>query len=534
MSTAEVATYATQQPTPPQLTSLNRGEVLIAQRDFETALERDYALITGDSPNDQTRRTFSRMVVAVNRNHPETYLSHGVQNSVNKAFESGVRQLRWDLAKIQAHGVPAIKAFRRQDSVRGLLQSMNIRAVEIDVLACVKRAITTVTNNGHESITPTLPPARPTPTEAGEARPEAPAPQPQATPPTRLRPEFQMAVEKGDISQADAERRLQQQQHQREKLQDSELAKVPQHLPSFVSRGLLSQDEADAVKALSDVDEREKSREISSAQANAARNGIMASKDRDGLGKKVRKAIEESLKYLEVFEAMKKIHTQHDEAFRLLIQHKRMVVADDETDDRGPLVRSLIDNKGLLGAMVDIMERKDPELRLLDVRLPPYNQITQRFLEKIENLTIEESFIDDLRNLKMDEMSERLNSSDNPERTRPATDMKCFIHLIDHVTKRTRFRRKIRMLRVAQALEEYNESIQEIYRSTENAKEATDEANQFLNRRLGRLFSDTSPDEVKEIKQRTSAALTAAENSAQPAHTNEVDVLLTAAAPEPS
>ena len=57
----------------------------------------------------------------------------------------------------------------------------------------------------------------------------------------------------------------------------------------------------------------------------------------------------------------------------------------------------------------------------------------------------------------------------------------------------------------------------------ENAKA---QAEQFLNRRLSRLFSDTAPDEVNEIQQRTAATLTAAELAVQGAHTNDVDALL--------
>ena len=147
-----------------------------------------------------------------------------------------------------------------------------------------------------------------------------------------------------------------------------------------------------------------------------------------------------------------------------------MVVAEEDSDDRSPLVRTLIDDHALLGTMVDIMGRKDPEIRLLDVRLPPYNSISNRGLETIENLTIEEDFIHDLRNMTIDEMSDRLNSVDTTERIRPAADMRCLINLVDHVIKSTRFRRKLWILRVARALEDYNESIQEIYRSTDNVE----------------------------------------------------------------
>ena len=380
------------------LQRLNSGDVLISQEDFQTALEDGYAELAGVEPTEDTRQSLARMVAAVNDAHPDKYLGRGVQNGVNRAFESGVRELRWDLAKIQTHGVSALRAFRRRDSVRNMLQEINVRAMEIDLVSCVKRAITVVEQQQQAdapAVNPSqqaLPPPPP--------RPRQPTPQPakpSAPPPPKLRPEFKMVVEKGDVSQADTERRILQQERQHEKLQDSEVEKVPENLPSYVARGLLTEDEATAVTDLHEVDVREKKREIDHQEAEHERDDIMLVEARTQLDKKVRKATEETVKYLEVFEAMKKIHTQYDEALRLLVQHKRMVVAEDDADDRSPIVRSLIDNNTLLGSMVDIMERKDPEIRLLDVRLPPYNNISNRGLETIENLTIEEDFMDDLR-----------------------------------------------------------------------------------------------------------------------------------------
>ena len=141
------------------------------------------------------------------------------------------------------------------------------------------------------------------------------------------------------------------------------------------------------------------------------------------------------------------------------------------------------------------MDRKDHELRMLSVRLPPYNQVMSRGIERIGNLTIEEEFVEDLRSLSVDGMSARLNSSDKLVRVRPAADVRCFISLVDHVTKRTRFRKEVRLLKVHQTLQEF-------FHSTSDLKEARNQAENFLNRRLRRLFPDMSPEETTEIQQR--------------------------------
>jgi Mg-chelatase subunit ChlI len=150
------------------------------------------------------------------------------------------------------------------------------------------------------------------------------------------------------------------------------------------------------------------------------------------------------------------------------------------------------------------MERKDQEIRMLSVRLPPYNYIMGRNLERIGNATIEEDFVEELRFLKGEDLSNRLNSSEMAVRVRPAADMLCFIALVDHVIKRTPFRKELRMLRI-------NQSIEEFYRSTSDLQEARHQAESFMNRRLRRMFPDMSTDESNEIKQRGAEMIDAIE-----------------------
>ena len=483
------------------LERLNTGEVLITQRDFQAAFEQDYQVLTGINPSPETLQAIGRMVAAVNDTHPETYLAQGVQNSVNRAFETGVRKLKWDTAKIQARGVPAIHRFRKQDKIRKLFHEMNIEALEIDIIACVQQAV---------KATVAQPPVLP-------AHP-APLPQPEDSP-------YEVAVEKGVIDREDVEHHLLQQQRVQARLEDAELAKVPDNLTSYVARGLLTQDEAETIAALHQVDLQEKQGQIEKREASEYRDRIMPAVDREQLNAKIRNATTENVNYLQVFESLQKIAPRFDHALRLLIRHKYMVVTEKADDGRNPLIQHLIGDKNLLNDLVDIMVRKDPEIRLLDVRLPPYNAILQRSLEKIDNLTIEEEFVDELRTLSGDGMSERLNSLDAELRVRPAADMRCFINLIDHVVKRTHFRKKIRMLRVAQSLEEFNQNIEDIFRATSDAQRARKQAEQFINRGLRHFLSELAPDEVEEIKQRTAAALSAAEQAVQSEALLEAEIL---------
>lgn len=107
----------------------------------------------------------------------------------------------------------------------------------------------------------------------------------------------------------------------------------------------------------------------------------------------------------------------------------------------------------------------------------------------------ETEFIEDLRTLSGDDLSARLNSPVRQVRVRPAADIRCLISLVDHVHKPTHFRKEIRLLRLTQTLEEF-------FSSTTDLRQARNQAENFLNRRLRRLFPDLSPSETSEIKQR--------------------------------
>ena len=144
---------------------------------------------------------------------------------------------------------------------------------------------------------------------------------------------------------------------------------------------------------------------------------------------------------------MRKIDTRYDDALAFLIRYNQTVVADDlDPDEISAVRRELADDAGLLKKVVDVMERQDHEIRMILVRRSPYKSIVKPGVEKIANMTIEESFLDELRHLEVDDISESMNSD-----------------------------------------------IQEARHQVEN----------FVNSRMRRLFPDMSPDETAEIPQRS-------------------------------
>lgn len=480
------------------LARLHSGESLITLAHYQKAMETEYQTIVQIAPSAAVKSFLRQMILKVNRKYPELFVTSGIQNGISNAFESGVRRLKWDLAKIEAKGVPAIQRFSKNENVRDLLNEVRVKTDQINMPTCLQPAIGALNETQEEMLS--LPVSSPL------------APDllfPDFSPPQTNSAETAPPVD--DIDTEPASRRVGQQQQRRAELEKQEYQKVHTYLPAYVEQGFLSASEADLFAALHQVDQQELNRELKPPEADTRRDEILLAPGRKELAKKVRTAVGESVKYLQVFESLKKINPAYDSALHFLVQHKSAVTTEDTLEDRTPAVSALIDNPRLLDDILEIMERKDTEMRLLAVKLPPYSYISERWLEKLGNLTVEQEFVDDLRNLSVDEFAQYLNSPEEEIRARAAADLKSLVNLLDHVMQRTRFRKKVRLLKLSQALREYQEDLDDIYHTNTDMHTAQKKAKAFINRRLERLFSDLSRDERREMDQRCNAATNAIE-----------------------
>jgi len=406
-----------------------------------------------------------------------------------------VRRLNWDVTTIQAKGARTLRRFSEQDSVRQLFEEANLALKNIDPLDAIRTVVDDLAGSRETKETGTQPPIPGM--VAAASRGSGPTADEVPTPGDALAADVNEAVESVEVEAGEAKQRAEMQEERRGELEKKELAKVPANLDSYVEQGIVTKEEAEKVRELHEVDEQVKRGEIDEKEATEIRNTILAGSSRDKIERKIKEAVADSVRYILVFEAMQKIDPKYFDALGFLIEHKNLVIAGDGSDvDLGPAIKALMEDTALIDLIVDVMERKDQEIRMLSVRLHPYNGIMNRGLERIGNMVIEESFIEDLQKLGPDDISERLNSSDQRTRVKPAADMRCMISLVDHVTKKTRFRKELRLLRVTRQLEEF-------YSSTSDVKEARHQAESFLNRRLRRLFPDMTSDEAAELKQRS-------------------------------
>ena len=76
-----------------------------------------------------------------------------------------------------------------------------------------------------------------------------------------------------------------------------------------------------------------------------------------------------------------------------------------------------------LHRVIDIMDRQDAEVRMMAAHLPPYNRVIRRGQNRMENLVIEEDFVDLLREGTRDQIIAKLGGSDRKECVHLAASM---------------------------------------------------------------------------------------------------------------
>jgi hypothetical protein len=237
------------------------------------------------------------------------------------------------------------------------------------------------------------------------------------------------------------------------------------------------------------------------------------------------KAVQTTVSHLQVFDALQKIRGDYDGLLRTLIKHKDLVLGGDE-GDRTPLMTALMRSPGFLDLAAAAIERKDPEMRLLSTRLPPYNLIAPRKLEAVPKLHIEESFVDDLRGLSVVEYSEKMQSKYRAERNRASGDLLGLIRLLDQLMEPTPFRRKVRLLLANRILQSCGQQVEAIYQAASSIETARSKADGLLKNKLERVFADASPDEELSVRRRSQALLMATEQKLAIEADNEAEEIL--------
>lgn len=468
---------------------LQGGEVLVSNAHFQKAFEEEYQFLNGVVPVDELRTQLSAAIEDINKRNPEVLVVLGVENWLVKAFMEGVRKNNWTIVTFQEQGHQALREFIRHERVKAVMGQMQVLPAQLNLRRCLRIAANQVAGKGGQipKRNVRLDQLGAAPAERVEHLPEnlkiflsGPAPAPSA---------------------AEIEARNQEEQRLQEEIRAQQLANLFQNLESYVDQGKLNREEADRFTKVYQVDRAVKSGKISREQGSKIRNSLMAGNVRFEFDRKIKAVTDYAVTYLQLFAALKRVEPKYDEALRFLITHKEVANAEKEQFDPTEVTNILIADFDQLKLLSGIMDRQDGEVRMLVAGLPPYGQVLRKGQDqRIERLTVEQGFVDQLRRLPREEMASRLNAADKMVRVRAAADMLCMVALINRLVKPTPFRKEIRLLKI-------NMIIEEFYKNAEDLASARGKAQKFLKSRLRIIYPDITPEEYQEIEEKSAAII---------------------------
>lgn len=464
---------------------LRAGDVLITHQQFYHVMVKDFRRIVGVVPSRAVKAQLLDMIIQVNEKHPETYLSAGIKNAVKSFFKSSGEEDGDDEAR------EMIVRMVREGRTAMWLEGMGIDIDPRMLTGAVEQAIISVAEGRklHAKASPRRERRRRTPRRGGvgmvgvsttkveEAVAEAPA-----DPPAYA----------ADPSEEEQAQRQAEERQRAEEMSDEEVRRAPRNLASYQQQKLLNEEEVAELKKLYGIDKRLADGEIDEAEANRLRSEV-SDTVREKLQQRLREAVSHSVHYLSVFEALRRIPAGRDDAIRFLIQHKKRVVSEDEEIDLDSVTEKLEKEPDLLEELGTLMERKDHEMRMMAASMPPYRHVYTPD-QTLGKLLITESFVDDMRDMTRDDMSELLNSEDANERVRTAADIKCMVAVMTSLLKvTTPFHKEVRRLRVVLRMKR-------LFEGSVDEKDGRNRVQQFLRRRLHNLYPDLSREERAEIE----------------------------------
>ena len=462
---------------------LRRGDVLITSEQFLRAMLKEFRRQVRIDADMATKRQLLKMIIGVNEARPETYLTLGIRNAINQF----VRQAR---ERSQGEEISEVTEMISRTIKEGrtafFLESIGIEVDDHTVTPKLEQAILRIVEGKR---------LKAAPRRQTQRRRRRTGPNMAAVRTTAMEEATEEA--KPEIEELPGEEEQQQrvaeEEQKTEDLAREELAKAPRNLEAYLQQKLLTEEEADNIRTLHGIDQRLADGEIVEGEANRLRSEIEESV-REKLQQRLRAAVDHTVHYLSAFEALRRLPPERDGALKMLIRHKNQVSADPEAGiDLSVVTSALREDDELLEQLATLLERKDHETRMLAAGMPPYRHIYTHG-SKIGSWTVREDYVDELRNLTREEVSERLNSEDDQVRVKAAADVKCMVALLAMLMFSSAFHNEVVRLRVLLRM-------RRIFEGSTNEHEGRNRVQQFLRRRLASVYPDLPPEILNSIEQ---------------------------------
>lgn len=136
---------------------------------------------------------------------------------------------------------------------------------------------------------------------------------------------------------------------------------------------------------------------------------------------------------------------------------------------------------------------------MLAAKLPPFRHI-YTLGDTIGSFTIAEGFVDDLTNLERTAVSAQLNSENGEVRLKMAADIKSMVALLAMLLEPTAFHREVLRLRIMLRIER-------LYRGAMEEREGRSRVQQFIGRRMMRLYPELTDADRARIEEDSRALI---------------------------
>jgi hypothetical protein len=485
------------------------GEVLVTSAQFEKAAAEGYQLLTGEAVSEAVQQEVREFLEAAHQEDPSQLTVPGLENWISLTVLGQVRQAGWGLIEVQEGGTQLIRELLHSAKAQALLTQLGVKAQMVNMSACQRTIVNKVARKRDDTQRKSA--ARLAQLADAATKRAARAAREQEAVDLQLA-QTTASVDGDDVeaaqerldglllppveppTEAEIEARRASEAAERRQLRQTQMTELITHLDSYVERGRISEEDAQKLREAHKAEQARRARDPESM----VRNSVLEGTVRDSIEKSMKKSVDYVVAYLQVFRALLRIDARYDASLRFLVEHGEAINADPEPEapsPLGPVIEALAAETSLMQVLVDLMDRKEAEVRMMAAHLPPYNLVLKRDQARLERVAVDVAFVEALREMPEEQLSQRMHSADKRQRARLPAAMLSLIVLIGRVFKPTPFRKELRMLKIHLIIEEF-------YRATKDVEQARHQAQEFLKGRLKRLYPDLEPGESDELQRR--------------------------------
>jgi len=484
---------------------VNTGDVLLSELHFVDALMNVQQQLTGAEASESRRSEFVRLVQEINTQDPSILLVPGVENWIAKSVLAQARKANWGITEILERGNQAVRDFVRGAQATALMAQLGVDVKQLNQRNCLRSIVNAISgkqDSSHRNAEAKL-------AQVKASTREVP-------PAARVGDDHEhhqqvlaglLADPVAEPSEQEAEERQQAQATELGDLRKTQMGELVANIDNYIKLGRISEEDAEKLRKAHRVDEAMRDGKVDREKGRKIRNSVLAGTARDRIERSVKEALDYAVVYLQVFRSLGQIEERFDPALKFLTRNGPIVNADagdEEVAQLKEMALALFEDVDTLRLLIDLMDRKDAEVRMIGARLSPYSHIVGRDQGRVERVAVTEGLIDQLRQTDPDEIAAQLHSGDKRERARPAAAMITMTVLLGRLSKPTPIRKEIRFLKV-------NLIIEEFYRSTDDIDHARAQAQEFLRTRLKSLYPDLSREESEAMQEQGEKMLPAVE-----------------------